>query len=407
MPPEIQYNLFSNRLFGEIYINQTISPSYATSIAQQLETAGIAYVGSLGGLGSLGSFGSTFDSYAGLAGCLLSAPACPKVVNATRNYNYTEDVYVQYTLNPLFQTFNNINLDSSVSSWGNAFTAALLRRALLRPGLPGGERDTDGLHPQQHDNGRKLRREGLPEHAPEHRARRGRPEPVVGSLFGLSGYYYSTTSSSNLLGGNNILHLQRDDRHHTTTRSTRSSTGCRTSTGWTSTSPTPRTTYGYNRLLYTYVDRFNNTVYMPVDVDFANTTLLTLNTSSAVNTLNVNQSADKHKRHPLLPQAERHPGAGAGRLKRLPLLRHQPELLQQLHADHRWQACWAPTPRSRRTAGAATTSGPRTAPSTRSDSGCVLANPLSTFGLGSLLEPPGRPNPSHSLETRRPRPSRS
>ena len=43
--------------------------------------------------------------------------------------------------------------------------------------------------------------------------------------------------------------------------------------------------YGYNRLLYTYVDRFNNTIYMPVDVDFANTTLLTLDTPSTVNTL--------------------------------------------------------------------------------------------------------------------------
>ena len=28
MPPNISYNLFSNRLFGEIYINQTISPPW-------------------------------------------------------------------------------------------------------------------------------------------------------------------------------------------------------------------------------------------------------------------------------------------------------------------------------------------------------------------------------------------
>jgi hypothetical protein len=50
------------------------------------------------------------------------------------------------------------------------------------------------------------------------------------------------------------------------------------------------TAFGYNRLVFTYVDRFNNTIYMPLDVDFANMTVLSLNSTTKINPNNENQT---------------------------------------------------------------------------------------------------------------------
>ncbi len=47
---------------------------------------------------------------------------------------------------------------------------------------------------------------------------------------------------------------------------------------------------GYNRLIYTYVDRFNNTVYMPFDVDFANITTIQLSVTAHPNVSAPNQT---------------------------------------------------------------------------------------------------------------------
>ncbi len=47
---------------------------------------------------------------------------------------------------------------------------------------------------------------------------------------------------------------------------------------------------GYNRLVYAYVDRFNNTILMPLDVDFANITSITLNVTPIVSTLGPNET---------------------------------------------------------------------------------------------------------------------
>ena len=43
--------------------------------------------------------------------------------------------------------------------------------------------------------------------------------------------------------------------------------------------------------MYTYVDRFNNTIDMPLDVDFANITQLSLTTSEVISPTNTNQTA--------------------------------------------------------------------------------------------------------------------
>ncbi len=48
--------------------------------------------------------------------------------------------------------------------------------------------------------------------------------------------------------------------------------------------------YGYHRLVFVYNDRFNNTVYMPLDADIANLTEIALNVTPDVNSINVNQT---------------------------------------------------------------------------------------------------------------------
>jgi len=45
---------------------------------------------------------------------------------------------------------------------------------------------------------------------------------------------------------------------------------------------------GYNRLVYVMQDAFNNTVYVPMDVDIANTTIITLNVNPIVSVANAN-----------------------------------------------------------------------------------------------------------------------
>lgn len=50
------------------------------------------------------------------------------------------------------------------------------------------------------------------------------------------------------------------------------------------------TPYGYHRIIYVYNDRFNNTIYMPLDADIANITQLSLQVTPSVNAINVNQT---------------------------------------------------------------------------------------------------------------------
>jgi hypothetical protein len=48
--------------------------------------------------------------------------------------------------------------------------------------------------------------------------------------------------------------------------------------------------FGYNRLVFTYVDNFNNTIYMPLDVDFSNITSIIANVNPVVSAENSNSN---------------------------------------------------------------------------------------------------------------------
>jgi hypothetical protein len=368
MPPNITYSMFSNRLFGEIYINQTISPTFAGSISTQLAS----YLGS-----SLGSLGSVLSSFTGMG---------PKVLNATRNYNYAEDVYIQVFLPSVSGGLNpfNTGTGSSLASWSNvlstggcsatnicapAFLAenAIPTNVLTTPSNTlmgancGGSCPTTLLTSAQSLGANPL--SGLPSQ--------------VGSLAGLSGYYYSSLST-NYLPNNNLTYSATSQTSYFPLF-TLFKRMASTYTLGLNLSNTPQI-YGYNRLLYTYVDRFNNTIYMPVDVDFANTTMLTLDTPSTVNTLNVNQTQITINGI-LLYLASNGiwvpPPVGSTvylyyntninfyNTSAISMLASSAGgIVSNLVGYYKWADICAFAPE---------------------DSGCVAANPLSTFGLGSLL----------------------
>jgi hypothetical protein len=48
--------------------------------------------------------------------------------------------------------------------------------------------------------------------------------------------------------------------------------------------------YGYQRILYVLNDRFNNTIYVPIDADIANLTQITMTVTPVVNATNPNQT---------------------------------------------------------------------------------------------------------------------
>ncbi len=279
LPPYLAYSLFSNRLFGEIYVNQTITPSMAGSMSSQLEGFVLSNLGTLGSI--IGGFTNT----------------APKVVNASRNYNYTEDVYVQTIFNPLAQGFGNISTGSGsgmasfsglLSTCGGFCAPAYeVENAILTGPTPNntilgadcGGHGCPGLTAGPVNLGQlaSLFGSGFNPTA-------GLP-PQVGALTGLSGYYYGP----NYLNGNSILNYSETNQ---TNYFQLFSLFKRVSYLYNlglNLSSIPQV-YGYNRLIYTYVDRFNNTVYMPVDVDFANITEMTLSATPAVNVTNVNQT---------------------------------------------------------------------------------------------------------------------
>lgn len=193
--PYINYQLFTNRLFGEIYINQTVNPATA-----QLRTA--------------------------------IKPGFPLVVNATNNYTYSEQQYVQNSKYGIFPAFS-VQLASP--------------RIAAVTGVNCG-----GSCPSNYYYNPSRAYQGGSNITYINNTPTTSQLFQLAELFRLSRYLYSLS-----------LDLSRN--------------------------PNP-SLLGYNRLVYSYVDRFNNTIYMPVDVDFANITQISLNTSAVINPQNTNQT---------------------------------------------------------------------------------------------------------------------
>jgi hypothetical protein len=192
--PIINYQIFTNRLMGEIYINQTINPSTATS---QYGRSGL-----------------------------------PVVVNATQNYNYQPLNYQQ------------------VSKFGDepAYYTQIAVPSTTTP------------------NTTKI-------------------GANCGSSCPLLNYYYANkyfSGHSNLTFFNSNI-TQFFPLFELYKRATYLQS-------LVLSFPKENSVLGYNRLIYTFVDRFNNTIYLPLDVNFANITELSLNSSTSINASNANQT---------------------------------------------------------------------------------------------------------------------
>jgi hypothetical protein len=202
LSPYIDLQIFTNRILGEIFINQTVSPKTAASIGAVKQ-------------------------------------GLPVVVNAINNYTYSE---VQFNQVP----------------------------PPIAPGVPSGT----GVYAYIVQIGQPLQ------------------SATIGANCGSScpsPYYYSSkyfsgpsnltfnTSTPNPVPAFQLFELFKTARYLD-------------SLILNLTKASSASTLGYNRFVYTYVDRFNNTVYMPIDLDFANISEISVNSTVAVNTVNTNQS---------------------------------------------------------------------------------------------------------------------
>ncbi len=184
LPPEFGYRVFSNRLFGEIYINQSVSPKKTTQLSQML------------------------------------------LINQSHMFNYVIDTFTQngqpayetetsYINNPAYVTQN------PGSGFSDYFTSGHTMSGQTSLLYSNGSINGDAVSFQQ-----------------------------LIDTFYRENYLYNLT-------------LNMD---------------------------TNKNIYGYNRLIYVAVDRFNNTIYTPLDVDLANITVLTLQNNTVINPANPNQT---------------------------------------------------------------------------------------------------------------------
>ncbi len=179
IPPILKYNLFSNRLFGELYVNLSIIPTkYAIP---------------------------------------------PQIINSARNYSYSLIHFIQSS--------------SSSSSYPGY---AVEQSNPVNP-IAIGISSTTGYYKENR-------------------------------FIGISKFNYISTTTPTFL---NITQLYKFDIYKNSISLDLSNN---------------KYMMGYNRLIYTFIDRFNNTIFMPIDVDFVNITTIKMNSSESVNPNNSNQT---------------------------------------------------------------------------------------------------------------------
>jgi hypothetical protein len=204
IPPDLPYKMFSNRIFGEIYTNQTISPA----TAQTLETSSSQLLEN--------------PESTNLAGT---------VVNATRNFNYSNISYQQISSLGTFPGYITQNAAPVGTSTNNTILGADC----------GSSCPDNYYYGQNYSSDNSTLNYSL--------VNETHYFPLF-TLFARASHVYGL--DLDLWSDNDVL--------------------------------------GYNRLVYNYVDRFNNTIHMPLDVDFADPTIFTLNVSPAINQTNPNKT---------------------------------------------------------------------------------------------------------------------
>ena len=187
LPPYLNFKIFTNRIFGEVYVNQSVSPQSDYQMP------------------------------------------VPLVVNQTHMLNYEVDEYLQQSggqIYPAYYTEESIPLPSSALQTGVSSGSAYYNQydAFPYSSLIAYSNSTvDGSD----------------------------------STFVQLYQIYHRESIEDAL----LLSLQGDS-----------------------------SSLGYNRLVYTFVDQFNNTIYMPLDADIANITSITLDPKTVVSPINANET---------------------------------------------------------------------------------------------------------------------
>ena len=183
MPPQVYFRIFSDRVFGDMYVNQSVAPSQQYA----LQT--------------------------------------PLFINGTRSYNYS---FVTFTQNAGGMAYKGYAMEESVP----------LSAPYQQTGMAAAPHSAAGVEP----------------------------------FSGASSIGYSTASAINY-----VSLFQIYDRLSHTSDIVLGLQG-------------DQNALGYNRLVYTMVDRFNNTIYMPVDVDLANMTTISLGITPLINATNDNET---------------------------------------------------------------------------------------------------------------------
>jgi hypothetical protein len=213
--PYLNYEIYTNRLFGEVYINQTVSPSGIN------DTSGTQTVAT-------------------------DSSRVPLIVNASQTFKYQVAQYQQYGLGDATGSYaydieEAIPIPVSTGTNCTGFSLGSLT----------------GSNYYSCDN-------------------------AYGGATNMTYQNYNLTSFVSIYN-----QIQEENRVANLTLSFNLSknTGFSTLLGGSS------NLLGYNRLVFTYVDRFNNTIYMPLDVDFANQTqFTTVSATPSVNATNTNET---------------------------------------------------------------------------------------------------------------------
>jgi len=191
--PNLEISTFTNRLFGAVYINRTISP------------------------GNIDPNGYT----------------SPMVVNSVQALNYQENYLVQ-------------------QAGGSTYPGYSLQQSMAADPV-------------------NLNKVG----------------PGCGSTCP-SMYYYSTDPSKVFQGQSGLTYANYSQLNYLSLFELIRQASQLYSIGFS----TPENSFiGYNRLIYTFVDRFNNAIYMPLSVDFANIAQIAPNPVVTVNALNANETS--------------------------------------------------------------------------------------------------------------------
>lgn len=212
LSPYINFQIFTNRLFGEVYVNQTISPKTAQTVPTNHNP-------------------------------VTTSGTLPVVVNASNNYKYSETNYVQSSV--LGGSVGGIN--------GNPAFTVQIATPLPSPKLGV---NCGSSCPSNYYYNPSRAYSGSSNIVYNHTV------PTIPQVFQLAELFKISAYLDDL-----VLDFRSPQ-----------------------TGAAPSSLLGYNRLVYTFVDRFNNTIDMPVDVDFANISQLSLSTSEVISPTNTNQT---------------------------------------------------------------------------------------------------------------------